>query len=369
MSAQQLLDFAMQSDGRSAEPLKGLLISDGRPGNYHLAEGLVAAIERLRPVEVTRLEISQRRWTPTRFLAFLSNRGVRPEVVLRLGYGLTPDAVSGADFVASGGGDTLGANVAFSRLFDAPNYFYGSGKHYDVNNFDLVFTSHAKVATHSRHVRTMKPSPIDPDSMIQPALSQSQPPALIGILIGGNTSSITFSESDLTRLVSFMRDMHAATGTTFYVSNSRRTPQKLSDALVRLAEENDSAIHQYIDVRSAGNGTLRALYAASSAILCTADSSSMVSESVWLRRPTIAITPSVFSLDASELEYRGFLESNGWLHTMRIADLAPDEVLAKLRSIRPLVENGLDLLADVFRQRQPRLLAPTRAAEGLRVKA
>jgi mitochondrial fission protein ELM1 len=143
----------------------------------------------------------------------------------------------------------------------------------------------------------------------------------------------------------------------------------LSDALVRLAEENDSAIHQYIDVRSSGNGTLRALYAASSAILCTADSSSMVSESVWLRRPTIAITPSVFSLDASELEYRGFLESNGWLHTMRIADLAPDAVLAKLRSIRPLVENGLDLLADVFRQRQPRLLAPTRAAEGLRVKA
>lgn len=45
----------MQSDGRSAEPLKGLLISDGRPGNYHLAEGLVAAIERLRPVEVTAL--------------------------------------------------------------------------------------------------------------------------------------------------------------------------------------------------------------------------------------------------------------------------------------------------------------------------
>lgn len=45
----------MQSDGRSAEPLKGLLISDGRPGNYHLAEGLVAAIERLRPVEVMAL--------------------------------------------------------------------------------------------------------------------------------------------------------------------------------------------------------------------------------------------------------------------------------------------------------------------------
>lgn len=205
--------------------------------------------------------------------------------------------------------------------------------------------------------------------MVLPALSRSQPPPLIGVLIGGNTSSITFSESDLARLVSFMRDMYEATGTTFYVSNSRRTPQKLSDELVRLAEESDSAIHKYIDVRSAGNGTLRSLYAASSAILCTADSSSMVSESVWLRRPTIAITPSVFSLDASELEYRGFLESNGWLHTMRIVDLAPDVVLAKLGSITPLVENGLDLLADVFRQRQPGLLAQKPAAESAHVKA
>ena len=357
----------MQSECRSAEPLKGLLISDGRPGNYHLAEGLIAAIGRLRPVEVTRLEISQHRWTPTRFLAFLSNRGVRPEAILRLGYGLSSDVVKSADFVASGRGDTLGANVAFARLFGVPNYFYGSGKHFDVKDFDLVFTSHASVATGPRHVRTMKPSPIDPDSVILPSLSRSQPPALIGVLIGGNTSSIKFSESDLVRLVNFMSDMHAATGATFYVSNSRRTPQKLSEALVRLTEEADSAIHKFIDVRFAGSGTLRALYASSSAILCTADSSSMVSVSVWLRRPTIAITPSNFSLDASELEYRSFLESNGWLRTMPIADLAPDVVLAKLHAITPIVENGLDLLADVFRQRQPDLLAQATPAKGARV--
>lgn len=346
------------------QPLKGLLISDGRPGNYHLAEGLVAAIARLRPVEVTRLEISQHRWTPTRFLASLSNRGVRPATILRLGYGLSPDAVKNADFVASAGGDTLGANVAFSRLFGAPNYFYGSGKHYNVNDFDLVFTSHAAVATGPRHVRTMKPSPIDPDSVVLPPLSRGQPPALIGVLIGGNTSSIKFSEADLERLVSFIRDMHAATGTTFYVSNSRRTPQKLSDALTRLAEGRNSAIQKYIDVRVAGNGTLRALYANASAILCTADSSSMVSESVWLRRPTIAITPSHFRLDESELEYRSFLEGKGWLRTMPITDLAPNVVLAQLRSIKPLVENGLDLLADVFRQRQPRLLAEASPGKG-----
>jgi mitochondrial fission protein ELM1 len=357
----------MQSECRLVKPLKGLLISDGRPGNYHLAEGLIAAIERLRPVEVTRLDISQHAWTPTRFLAFLSNHGIRPSTILRLGYKLSPDAVKNADFIASGGGDTLAANVAFSRLFRVPNYFYGSGKHYDVKDFDLVFTSHTAVATGPRHVRTMKPSPIDPDSMVLPSLSQSQPPAVIGVLIGGNTSTIKFSEFDLARLVTFVRDMHAAMGTTFYVSNSRRTPNKLSDALVRLAEEEDSAIHKFIDVRAAGNGTLRALYANSSAILCTADSSSMVSESVWLRRPTIAITPSKFSLDESELEYRSFLEGNGWLRTMPIADLAPDVVLAKLRSITPIVENGLDLLADVFRQKQPELFAYVTPAKGASV--
>ena len=35
--------------------LTALLLSDGRPGHYHLSEGVIAAAQRLQPVSVLRL--------------------------------------------------------------------------------------------------------------------------------------------------------------------------------------------------------------------------------------------------------------------------------------------------------------------------
>jgi uncharacterized protein len=32
--------------------MKALLLSDGKPGHYHLAEGVLAAVQRVRPVEI-----------------------------------------------------------------------------------------------------------------------------------------------------------------------------------------------------------------------------------------------------------------------------------------------------------------------------
>ena len=53
------------SGSPSLHPLKALLLSDGRPGHYHLAEGVLAAVARLRPVETVRLEIRSH-WQPGR---------------------------------------------------------------------------------------------------------------------------------------------------------------------------------------------------------------------------------------------------------------------------------------------------------------
>ena len=43
------------------EPLRILLLSDGRPGHYHLAEGVCAALRRSRPVDVTTVRVNRRR--------------------------------------------------------------------------------------------------------------------------------------------------------------------------------------------------------------------------------------------------------------------------------------------------------------------
>ena len=68
--------------------LRILLLSDGRPGHYHLAEGVCAALARLRPIEVVTVAIKRR--LPTRvLLGAIADVALGQTSFMRLGYGLT----------------------------------------------------------------------------------------------------------------------------------------------------------------------------------------------------------------------------------------------------------------------------------------
>ncbi len=337
-------------------PLSVLLISDGRPGHYHLSDGIVAAAARLRPVETRRLEVRRHRWAPGRVLAALIEGGLAPVRLFTLGYGIDARALPRADLVVSAGGDTLAANAAAARLLGAPNIFYGSLRQFRPDDFALVLTSHARFRDRPRHVVTLKPSAIDPDSIPPAARASDQDaPATLGLLVGGDTETVRFTPADWARLIAFVRAMTAKTGARWLVSNSRRTPREATDALAALAHEPASPILSFIDVHSAGAGTLVPLFARAEAVLVTVDSSSMVSEAVWVRRPVIAISPEASSLPESEQGYRDYLAANGWASALPIAELTSDGVGAEIARLRPLDEHPLDVLAAILAEKLPAL--------------
>src|SRR5690554_726398 len=98
----------------SMRVLTALLLSDDRPGHYHLSDGVIAAARRLGPVRVVRMRVQRR--CSGRLLALLTNAGVRADWLLRLAYGLSPSKVPPADFIVSAGAETLGASIAIARL-------------------------------------------------------------------------------------------------------------------------------------------------------------------------------------------------------------------------------------------------------------
>src|SRR5688572_23568585 len=104
-----------------------LHFSDGRPGHYHLAEGVIAALERTAECRVTTVRIGRRRLTPGRLLRFLLERTpVSPRRILRLGYGIDAAGLGQPSLVVSSGGETLPANLAAARALGVPNIFVGS---------------------------------------------------------------------------------------------------------------------------------------------------------------------------------------------------------------------------------------------------
>jgi len=336
--------------------LRALLISDGRPGHYHLSEGIIAAATRLRPVEVTRLDVRRPRWMPGRVLSAMLNSGAGPKYILSGIYGISPSSLPACDLIVSAGGDTLAANIAAARILRASNIFYGSLRRYRSEDFALVLTSYARNAQHSNSAMTLKPSKLDPDALGLPtARAAGAPPAIVGLLVGGNSGGFAYTAADWSRLVTLIEEAHRRLKTRWIVSNSRRTDPAASDAIAQLAVRSDGPLVEFIDVRRAGAGTLASLLARSEAIAVTADSSSMVSEAVWARRPVLALMPADATFDADEQSYRNYLEREGWVVTLALADATPEALAASLASVRPLGANPLDALAGLLRARLPQV--------------
>ena len=222
----------MQQPGLQKRPLAALLLSDGKPGHYHLAEGVLAAVARLRPVETQRLTLHRRRWLPTRALYHLLNRGTSPALVLGLGYGLGASDLPAADVVVSAGGETLAANAAAAKLLAAPNIFCGRIRRLEPAHVRLVIAWLEKRAALPNHLLALPPSPFEVAAPRGPhPLGPASPPRLAGVLIGGNSGSVRYAAEDWERLVGFLRESHRSCGIRWLVTTSRRSGPEITNAL------------------------------------------------------------------------------------------------------------------------------------------
>jgi mitochondrial fission protein ELM1 len=341
-------------------PLKVIFLADTRPGHYHLAEGVIAAIERLRTVEVTRIPAGRKWIVPTRWLRRrINSQGFYPPRMLRMAYRIDADALPKADLVVSAGGETQMPNICMARYLGVPNIFCGAllrglGPHH----FSLVISSYERDASSDRHIVVLKPSAIDPDALGRPKsvphYGPGNTPKLAGLLIGGNAGPFRYRRGEWEELLDFVRAVSKAWGTRWLVSTSRRTPPHVADRIAELAKD-ENVISRFIDFRAAGPGTLPEIFAQAEVILCTEDSSTMISEAVSARLPVVGVSPRAHRFTDEEQAYRSFLLRDDWCRVLPIAGLTPDAFAAALAEIRPLATNPLDALAAKLKERLPEL--------------
>ncbi len=341
-------------------PLRIIFLADNRPGHYHLAQGVIAAVGRLRPVEVTRIEVMRKWIVPTRWLRRRINaKTFFPPRMLRMAYRIDAFALPKADLVVSAGGETHMPNICVARFLNIPNIFCGSLlRGLGPEHFSLIISSYDRDATSPRHMVALKPAAIDPDELgrpkIVPRYGRDKTPKLAGLLIGGNAGSFRYRREEWTGLLDFARDVSKAWGTRWLISTSRRTPDFVADRIAELARD-DSVVARFIDYRSAGPGTLPGIFSQAEIIVCTEDSSTMISEAVSARLPVVGVAPAAHRFTDEEQQYREFLIGNDWCRVLPLAELAPDSLARSLSEIEPVKENPLDALAAELKQRLPEL--------------
>jgi hypothetical protein len=335
--------------------LRILILSDGRPGHLNLAEGIALAVGRRRETAVDRLEVRRTGW-PGWAMAAATRARLSPALILRRLYGLDSARVPPSDLLVSAGAVTLAANIALARLGNIPNIFYGSLRAFSAHDFALVLTSYLGRAARPNHAMALKPAPFDPAVLPELKPLPGRLPRIAGLLLGGSTSrGIAYDPADWDRLIAAMNACRRGAGTGFIVSNSRRTEATTSDRFASLAREPEGPLLRFVDVRQPEAAKPVEIFAEAEAVLVTADSSSMLSEAVWARRPAIALAPEHCRLETNEASYRRHLETKGWCRTLAIAELTPDRLAAALAEIAPMSVNPLDALADLIARRLPQV--------------
>jgi mitochondrial fission protein ELM1 len=337
------------------QPLGVLILSDGRPGHYHLAEGVAAAIGRRRPVVVTRLAIRRRKLAPARLLAFSVHSGAPLATVLKLGYGIDRETLPASGLVISAGGETIAANIAVARVLAAANIFCGTLRHAPPEAFSLVVSSYARHQTLPRHLVALKPNGIDPDRLGRDRAVREHGSPVYGLLVGGDSGLFHYEREEWETLVAFLTASWRATGARWIVSTSRRSPDHVADALQALAAARPSPILELIDFRTAGPGTLPRLFGSVDAILATEDSSTMISEAVCARLPVVGVAPRDHAFKDEEREYRAFMRDSNWCRFLPLGLLDPSTFTAALSNVTPLASNHLDDLSEAIAARLPEL--------------
>lgn len=341
-------------------PLRVIFLADTRPGHYHLAQGVIAALARLRPVEVTRVEVKRKWIVPTRWLRRrITANTFFPPRMLRMAYRIDAYALPKADLVVSAGGETQMPNICVARFLGTPSIFCGSLlRGLGPENFNLIVSSYGRDAGSDRHMVVLKPSSIDPDALGRPAAvpryGPRRLPKLAGLLIGGNAGPFRYRRKEWELLLAFIAEIAKVWGTRWLVSTSRRTPAYLADRIAELAKD-ESVVARFIDYRTAGPGSLPEIFGKAEIIVCTEDSSTMISEAVSARLPVVGVAPQAHRFTDEEQDYRSFIVNNNWCRVLPIAELTPASFARALSEIEPIKENPLAALAAKLKERLPQL--------------
>ncbi|MCF3935114.1 mitochondrial fission ELM1 family protein [Acuticoccus sp. M5D2P5] len=345
-------------DPRALALIDVLVLTDGVAGHDRSSDGVVAALARhhdVRPSWLGIREIRPRSRRIARFSAALMppDRWIADRVALapeRVATAWRESAVDAfpehADIVVSTGPATAAANIAIARRYRAKNIYCGFPK-WPVRGFHVIVSP---IPSGSAAVlEAPRPSNIDATALPAPRPLKETGPRTLALLFGGESKHYAYTHSDMTRLAASLRAiLERETDWTLDVYDSRRTATGLFDAFLDALAPLGPRLtaHRF----AAGGVASNADAYAADLVMVTADSLSMVTESISAARPTLVIRaenyvgPARDRLEIDTLISRRLVAATDFAaldHDVLIATPCPPRVSQPEALSRLLAERGL----------------------------
>jgi hypothetical protein len=284
-------------DGNPTALMRVLILSDGVAGHDRSSLGMLTALSRHRKVKAQVLPIRETRRLSRRLKRMLA--GLLPfdlfwKIFYRIGGEASPFnplpiihalPTGPIDLVITTGPRTSAANIAVARHLKAKNVYFGFSK-WPSDGFYTVLLTSERWRPHPHRAYTLRPSELDgADLPTARPLARNGALLRASILFGGQSKHYDYTRADMEllagQLIALRHEMPWLGWTVF---DSRRSPKAEFDHLVALVEESGAGVEF---VRFGERGLLSNNPAfASDLVLVTADSMSMLAESIASQRPT-----------------------------------------------------------------------------------
>ncbi|MCS0493723.1 mitochondrial fission ELM1 family protein [Ancylobacter sp. MQZ15Z-1] len=271
--------------------MKLLVLRDKKPGHFNQAEGVALAVGRLGETEVARIDVRPSWFAHDDVRKLIMRRyGRDARAWLRRMYHIEADALERPDVIIGSGRPTIAAGILLSRAFGGLPFLYSGGiGGYDTREVSLMVVASPRAAGNPRCAWALIPSTIDPDAYAPPrrlAAPADLRGAELALLVGGTAYRKEWPQNEWEALIRLVRETARDYGVRWRVSTSRRTPDEVGAMFAALAAEG--VLAEFVDYRSAGPGSVRALFGAD-AVVVTEDSMSMLAEGITAKRPVIGL--------------------------------------------------------------------------------
>lgn len=339
--------------------MRALILSDGVAGHDRSSLGILTALQKHRAVEATVLPIRETRHLSRRLKRTLA--GFLPfDIFWRAFYRMggetspfNPLPVTRTlpegpiDLVITTGPRTSAANIAVARHFGAKNVYFGFSK-WPSDGFYTVLLTSERRRPHPHRGYTLRPSELDARELPEPRpLASNGSRRHASVLFGGQTKHYYYTMADLEllaeRLVAVTRAMPWLSWTFF---DSRRSPEAEIDRLAEIVKASGAPIEL---VRFGQKGLLSNADAfRSDLVLVTADSMSMLAESIASGRPT-----GILFADRYKPPKRDAVEHRAMLGDRRafevtFSGLTAEALTAGAAAVETLPGSQLDILYETL---------------------
>ncbi len=337
-------------------PLHVLVLSDGQPGHYNLSRGIVAALRRTRPVKESWVGVRLRIGLARNILRAYLNQVPQPASLRPLNLFCKIDRLPAEtyDLIVSAGGKTSFANAWLAQWLGVPNVYMGSLRRLSSQLFSVVLTLEPIEGAASNLLVALPPSAIDfEDVQLEGARFRAQ--LGLGVqrcwtmMIGGNGAGYRYGQQDWYRLAGLMNTLAARYHIGWLLVGSRRTGQRAENVLKRQLDTGCVAAQCWYGQGDALR--VEAYLGAAERVFVTEDSMTMLTESIYARRPVVSLRPRrALPTQRYARMMQGFAD-RGYLSRYALAELARQPQLLESDCYRPLEESPLRELGERLAER------------------